>query len=192
MQENSYDCCDSDLSESPVQVQDQDSQVEGQGQGELENNLSCRVDLQVHSCAVWPPIVFVTSCYGFVKLPYVCCCLAIWLSVSNKTAVVTWSYGCDYGYRQHAVLAYPIVALSYARSYCLTIHTEHLGLSYLIVWLWLWFCERRQFAAWLPSTCRMVAVDLPDSYLALSLLRWGNLDVFKGKWIFIWEGINWQ
>lgn len=77
MQENSYDCCDSDLSESPVQVQDQDSQVEGQGQGELENNLSCRVDLQVHSCAVWPPIVFVTSCYGFGKLPYVCCCLAI-------------------------------------------------------------------------------------------------------------------
>lgn len=57
MQENSYDCCDSDLSESPVQVQDQDSQVEGQGQGELENNLSCRVDLKVHICAVWPPIV---------------------------------------------------------------------------------------------------------------------------------------
>lgn len=41
--------------ESPVQVQDQDSQVEGQGQGEQENNLSCRVDLKVHCCAVWLP-----------------------------------------------------------------------------------------------------------------------------------------
>lgn len=74
MSENSYDCCDYDLSESPVQVQDQDSQVEGQGQGELENNLSCRVDLKVHCCAVWLPSTcrMLDARYRIVTLQHVC------------------------------------------------------------------------------------------------------------------------
>lgn len=86
MQENSYDCCDSDLSESPVQVQDQDSQVEGQGQGELENNLSCRVDLKVHSCAVWPPIVFVTSCF------VICCFDTVLLNFRMFVVALPFDY----------------------------------------------------------------------------------------------------
>lgn len=90
--------------ESPVQVQDQDSQVEGQGQGEQENNLSCRVDLKVHCCAVWLPSTCRMAAPLFllhlsmVVLSY----RSFVIALPFAMVVVIWSYSCDYGCRQYA------------------------------------------------------------------------------------------